>query len=78
VFNRYVEQEGDANGVVRGSYAYLDPNHEWQKVRSPPSPPGIFFRVPMVDPPWTPGEAPIESNIHIEEASALVHYRPAQ
>ncbi len=27
-----MEQEGDANGVVRGSYAYIDPNHEWQKV----------------------------------------------
>ncbi|TRY73508.1 hypothetical protein TCAL_01551 [Tigriopus californicus] len=30
--DRYVEQEGDENGVVRGSYAYLDPNWKWQKV----------------------------------------------
>ncbi|XP_023331104.1 uncharacterized protein LOC111703403 isoform X2 [Eurytemora carolleeae] len=30
--DRYVEQEGDATGVIRGSYAYLDPNYEWQKV----------------------------------------------
>ena len=30
--DRYVEQAGDAAGVVRGSYSYLDPNWEWQKV----------------------------------------------
>ena len=30
--DRYVESEGDADGVVRGSYAYLDPNFNWHKV----------------------------------------------
>ena len=30
--DRYVEQEGDEQGVVRGSYTYLDPNWKWQKV----------------------------------------------
>ncbi len=30
--DRYVEEEGDERGVVRGSYAYLDPNWKWQKV----------------------------------------------
>ena len=29
---RYATQEGDANGVVRGQYAYLDPNYQWQQV----------------------------------------------
>ena len=29
---RYASQEGDANGVVRGQYAYLDPNYQWQQV----------------------------------------------
>ena len=29
---RYVEQEGDGTGVIRGSYTYLDPNYKWQKV----------------------------------------------
>jgi len=31
--DRYVEQEGDEQGVVKGSYAYLDPNWKWRKVR---------------------------------------------
>ena len=31
--NRYVQSEGDANGVIRGSYAYLDPNYEWRQVQ---------------------------------------------
>ena len=31
--DRYVESEGDANGVVRGSYAYLDPNYQWRHVQ---------------------------------------------
>merc|ERR1712083_1053513 len=30
--DRYATQEGDANGVVRGQYAYLDPNYQWQQV----------------------------------------------
>lgn len=30
--DRYVEQEGDEKGVIKGSYAYLDPNWKWQKV----------------------------------------------
>ena len=30
--DRYVESEGDAQGVIRGGYAYLDPNYQWQKV----------------------------------------------
>jgi len=30
--DRYVEQEGDGEGVIRGSYTYLDPNHQWRKV----------------------------------------------
>merc|ERR1719391_1595300 len=30
--DRYASQEGDANGVVRGQYAYLDPNYQWQQV----------------------------------------------
>ena len=30
--DRYVESEGDAAGVVRGSYSYLDPNYRWQQV----------------------------------------------
>jgi len=30
--DRYVEQEGDGEGVIRGSYTYLDPNHRWRKV----------------------------------------------
>ena len=32
--DRYVESEGDAEGVIRGSYAYLDPNQEWRQVRT--------------------------------------------
>ena len=32
--DRYVEQEGDEKGVIKGSYAYLDPNWKWQKVRN--------------------------------------------
>ena len=30
--DRYVEQEGDGTGKVRGSYTYLDPNWTWQTV----------------------------------------------
>lgn len=30
--DRYVEQEGDGEGVIRGSYTYLDPNQQWRKV----------------------------------------------
>eukprot|EP00090_Calanus_glacialis_P018986 TRINITY_DN2930_c1_g1_i4.p1 TRINITY_DN2930_c1_g1~~TRINITY_DN2930_c1_g1_i4.p1 ORF type:complete len:194 (-),score=57.64 TRINITY_DN2930_c1_g1_i4:113-694(-) len=30
--DRYTQSEGDAAGVIRGGYAYLDPNHKWQKV----------------------------------------------
>ena len=30
--DRYVQSEGDEAGVVRGSYAYLDPNYQWQQV----------------------------------------------
>ena len=30
--DRYVEQEGDGTGTVRGSYTYLDPNWTWQTV----------------------------------------------
>ena len=30
--DRYTQSEGDAQGVIRGGYAYLDPNHQWQKV----------------------------------------------
>ena len=30
--DRYVEQEGDGTGQVRGSYTYLDPNWTWQTV----------------------------------------------
>merc|ERR1711892_698452 len=30
--DRYTLSEGDANGVIRGGYAYLDPNQQWQKV----------------------------------------------
>ena len=30
--DRYVEQEGDGNGQIRGSYTYLDPNWTWQTV----------------------------------------------
>ena len=30
--DRYVESEGDADGVIRGSYAYLDPNYQWRQV----------------------------------------------
>lgn len=30
--DRYVEQEGDAYGNIRGSYTYLDPNWKWQRV----------------------------------------------
>ena len=29
--DRYVQSEGDEAGVVRGSYAYLDPNYQWQQ-----------------------------------------------
>ena len=28
-----MESEGDEAGVVRGSYAYLDPNYEWRQVQ---------------------------------------------
>ena len=31
--DRYVEQEGDEDGVIRGTYTYLDPNWTWQTVR---------------------------------------------
>ena len=31
--DRYVEQQGDANGQIKGSYTYLDPNWTWQTVR---------------------------------------------
>ena len=31
--DRYVQSEGDETGVVRGSYAYLDPNYQWQQAR---------------------------------------------
>merc|ERR1719418_416385 len=30
--DRYVQSEGDEAGAVRGSYAYLDPNYQWQQV----------------------------------------------
>ena len=30
--DRYVEQEGDGSGQIRGSYTYLDPNWTWQTV----------------------------------------------
>ena len=30
--DRYVEQEGDGTGQIRGSYTYLDPNWTWQTV----------------------------------------------
>merc|ERR1711892_1446681 len=30
--DRYTLSEGDADGVIRGGYAYLDPNQQWQKV----------------------------------------------
>ncbi len=32
--DRYVEQEGDEDGVIRGTYTYLDPNWTWQTVGS--------------------------------------------
>lgn len=31
--DRYVEQQGDGTGQIRGSYTYLDPNWTWQTVR---------------------------------------------
>jgi hypothetical protein len=31
-----VEQEGDEDGVIRGTYTYLDPNWTWQTVRKCP------------------------------------------
>jgi len=30
--DRYVEQEGDEDGVIKGTYTYLDPNWTWQTV----------------------------------------------
>ena len=33
--DRYVESQGDADGVITGSYAYLDPNFKWHKVIHP-------------------------------------------
>lgn len=32
--DRYVEQEGDGSGQIKGSYTYLDPNWTWQTVPS--------------------------------------------
>ena len=32
--DRYVEQEGDGSGQIKGSYTYLDPNWTWQTVSS--------------------------------------------
>merc|ERR1712002_1447644 len=29
--DRYASQQGDELGVVRGQYAYLDPNYKWQQ-----------------------------------------------
>jgi hypothetical protein len=31
--DRYIEQSGDEEGVVKGSYTYLDPNYVWQSVK---------------------------------------------
>merc|ERR1711983_617254 len=39
---RYVEQEGDGTGKVRGSYTYLDPNWTWQTIKYVADPDGGF------------------------------------
>merc|ERR1712224_524694 len=30
--DRYIQSEGDSRGVIRGGFAYLDPNFQWQQV----------------------------------------------
>ena len=41
--DRYVEQEGDGSGQIKGSYTYLDPNWTWQTVSSFSDFPYIFL-----------------------------------
>jgi len=40
--DRYVEQEGDGSGQIRGSYTYLDPNWTWQTIKYQADPDGGF------------------------------------
>merc|ERR1711862_451088 len=40
--DRYVEQEGDGTGQIRGSYTYLDPNWTWQTIKYMADPDGGF------------------------------------
>lgn len=40
--DRYVEQEGDGTGEIRGSYTYLDPNWTWQTIKYVADPDGGF------------------------------------
>ena len=30
--DRFVNSKGDAEGTITGSYTYLDPNYQWQRV----------------------------------------------
>ena len=40
--DRYVEQEGNGSGQIRGSYTYLDPNWTWQTIKYMADPDGGF------------------------------------
>jgi len=55
--DRYVEQEGDGEGVIRGQYTYLDPNHRWQKVSYMADKDGFHIDTSETSPPQQDTEA---------------------
>jgi len=65
--DRYQEAEGDADGVVRGSYAYLDPNYKWQQVQYVADKDGFH-----VDPALLPVANPV---VHPKDTVAVTSAR---